>query len=67
MFEELLDENEVNTVAVFPKIFIGKTVDFDYSKVTYIIDNFSQLSPNEVKEYVLDLANKKEITVQSSN
>jgi FlaA1/EpsC-like NDP-sugar epimerase len=33
MYEELLGENEVHSEAIFPKIFIGKTVEFDYERV----------------------------------
>ncbi len=64
MYEELLGENEVHKNAVFPKIFIGKTVDFDYQKVAYIVDNYVMMTPVEVRNYVIDLANNRELSMQ---
>lgn len=60
MYEELLGENEVHSEAVFPKIFIGKTVEFEYIKVRTLIDNYEMYDMSEIREYVLGLANKKE-------
>lgn len=61
MFEELLGENEVHQKPVFPKIFIGKTVEFNYSTVNHLIDSFLEMEPERLKEIVLGMANKKEI------
>jgi FlaA1/EpsC-like NDP-sugar epimerase len=60
MFEELLGENEVHGEAIFPKIFIGKTVEFDYERVTNLVENHGEFDPDYLAEYVLNLANKKE-------
>ncbi|MDT9026809.1 polysaccharide biosynthesis protein [Rossellomorea yichunensis] len=59
MYEELLGENEVHGKAVFPKIFIGKTVDFEYERVSNLIENQSEFDPQYLSNYVLELANKK--------
>ncbi|WP_226675649.1 polysaccharide biosynthesis protein [Rossellomorea aquimaris] len=68
MYEELLGENEVHDVAIFPKIFVGKTVDFEYERVSNLIENHSEFDPQYLAEYVLGLANKKEkVLVQSAN
>ncbi len=68
MYEELLGENEVHGKAVFPKIFIGKTVGFEYDRVWNLIENHTDFEPEYLANYVLDLANKKEkILVKSAN
>ncbi|MGD6794147.1 polysaccharide biosynthesis protein [Metabacillus indicus] len=60
MYEELLGENEVHGKAVFPKIFIGKTVEFEYGRVSNLIENHAHFKPEYLASYVLELANKKE-------
>lgn len=68
MYEELLGENEVHGEAVFPKIFIGKTVEFQYGKVSNLIENHADFEPEYLANYVLELANKKErLLVQNVN
>ncbi|MGD6802091.1 polysaccharide biosynthesis protein [Rossellomorea aquimaris] len=69
MYEELLGENEVHGEAVFPKIFIGKTVGFDYERVYNLVENHPSFEPHYLAQYVLDLANKKEenLLVKSAN
>jgi FlaA1/EpsC-like NDP-sugar epimerase len=59
MYEELLNEEEIHSAAVFPKIFIGKTIDFSFEDVDYLLKNFDIFTSEEVKEYVLDLANSR--------
>ncbi|MBY6037191.1 polysaccharide biosynthesis protein [Fictibacillus nanhaiensis] len=60
MYEELLGENEVHKKEVFPKIFIGKTVEFDYERVANLIENHQSFNGDYLSQYVLGLANKKE-------
>jgi FlaA1/EpsC-like NDP-sugar epimerase len=60
MYEELLGENEVHGEAVFPKIFIGKTVEFEYGRVSNLVENHAVFEPGYLANYVLELANKKE-------
>ncbi|PGT89057.1 nucleoside-diphosphate sugar epimerase/dehydratase [Bacillus sp. AFS040349] len=68
MYEELLGENEVHSEEVFPKIFIGKTVEFDYSRVTTLVENYDVYDVEYIRDYVLGLANKKEaLLVESIN
>jgi len=59
MYEELLSDKEVNKKPVFPKIFIGKTVEFDYHLVQYLIDHHSESKVDDLKEYAIDLANNR--------
>ncbi|MGX1262638.1 FlaA1/EpsC-like NDP-sugar epimerase [Rossellomorea marisflavi] len=68
MFEELLGDNEVHSKEIFPKIFIGKTVEFNYERVHNLIENHHIFEKEFISNYVLDLANKKEgMLVQSAN
>jgi FlaA1/EpsC-like NDP-sugar epimerase len=68
MYEELLGEKEVHSEAVFPKIFIGKTVEFDYDRVYNLVENHKNFEPHYLAQYVLDLANKKDnLLVKSAN
>ncbi|MGM0853971.1 MAG: polysaccharide biosynthesis protein [Bacillota bacterium] len=60
MYEELLGENEVHGKAVFPKIFIGKTVEFEYGRVLNLVENHTEFDPQYLSNYVLELANKKD-------
>jgi FlaA1/EpsC-like NDP-sugar epimerase len=61
MYEELLGEKEVHPEEVFPKIFIGKALFEQEDEVNYLLRNFEKLSSQEISEYVLSLANRREI------
>ncbi len=68
MFEELLGEKEVHGEPVFPKIFIGKSVEVDYVKVSTLIDNYPDYDNGYIHDYVLGLANRKEnLLVKNAN
>jgi FlaA1/EpsC-like NDP-sugar epimerase len=60
MFEELLGENEVHPKAIFPKIFIGKSVNFDYGEVEHLIEGYSSYDQMYLRDYVLSMANKNQ-------
>jgi FlaA1/EpsC-like NDP-sugar epimerase len=60
MYEELLGENEVHGEAVFPKIFIGKASFEQEEEVNYLLNRFEILTSQQLKDYVLDLANRRE-------
>ncbi|WP_244157117.1 polysaccharide biosynthesis protein [Halobacillus aidingensis] len=59
MYEELLSDKEVNKKPVFPKIFIGKTVEFDYQLVEYLVEHHAESSVEDLKKYAIDLANNR--------
>jgi FlaA1/EpsC-like NDP-sugar epimerase len=61
MYEELLGENEVHGEAVFPKIFIGKASFEQEDEVKYLLTHFEELSSRELRDFVLGLANRREI------
>ncbi|MFP7483455.1 nucleoside-diphosphate sugar epimerase/dehydratase [Priestia filamentosa] len=60
MYEELLGKDEVHDEAIFPKIFIGKSVEVDFSRVTTLVNNYEVYDTEYTREYVLDLANDRE-------
>jgi FlaA1/EpsC-like NDP-sugar epimerase len=60
MFEELLNEKEVHTKAVFPKIHIGKAVLEQEHEVHYLIDRFETMTVQEISEFVINVANRRE-------
>lgn len=59
MYEELLGEKEVHSEAVFPKIFIGKAVLEQEEEIQYLLNAYDDFSVTELKEFVINLANRK--------
>lgn len=59
MYEELLGEKEVHSEAVFPKIFIGKAVLEQEEEIQYLLSSHDSLSLIELKEFVINLANRR--------
>lgn len=57
MYEELLNDNEVHTEQVFPKIHIGKAVLVDPSIVHTFVSGFEKMSVDEMRAYLLAVAN----------
>ncbi|KUP04307.1 polysaccharide biosynthesis protein EpsC [Bacillus coahuilensis m2-6] len=60
MYEELLGEDEVHSEAVFPKIFVGKSVLEEYEKVVQLIEGYETFDREYLREFVLGLANHRE-------
>ncbi|MFP7171980.1 polysaccharide biosynthesis protein [Priestia filamentosa] len=60
MYEELLGKDEVHEEAIFPKIFIGKSIDVNFSQVMDLVNNYEIYDTEYVREYVLELANHKD-------
>ncbi|MEH6917506.1 nucleoside-diphosphate sugar epimerase/dehydratase, partial [Priestia megaterium] len=68
MYEELLGKDEVHDEAIFPKIFIGKSVEVDFSRVSTLVDNYNVYDTEYTRDYVLNLANDREsLLVQNMN
>lgn len=59
MFEELLNEKEIHPEPIFPKIFIGKAVLDQQEEVEYLLEQFESFSANQLKDYVINLANRR--------
>ena len=60
MFEELLNEKEIHPEPIFTKIFIGKAVLDQQEEVEYLLEQFESFSAGQLKEYVINLANRRE-------
>ncbi|TYS63963.1 polysaccharide biosynthesis protein [Bacillus infantis] len=60
MFEELLNEKEVHKEAIFPKIHVGKAVLEQEHEVHYLIDRFETMTVQEISEFVINVANRRE-------
>lgn len=59
LFEELLKDDEVHEQQVYPKIYVGKTTTLYIEEIHHIIDTFSEMEKNELREQLLDLANHR--------
>jgi FlaA1/EpsC-like NDP-sugar epimerase len=60
MFEELLDEKEIYQNPVYSKIFIGKSFLDQEDEIEFLLTRFENLTTEEIKEFVINLANRKE-------
>ncbi|MDQ0413819.1 nucleoside-diphosphate sugar epimerase/dehydratase [Mesobacillus stamsii] len=59
MFEELLNEKEIHPEPIYPKIFIGRAVLEQEQEVEFLLQQFEHFSTTQLKEYVINLANRK--------
>lgn len=59
MYEELLNDNEVQKEQVFPKIFIGKAEPMDKVELYSVIETLLEKDPVEMKEILVGIANTK--------
>lgn len=59
LYEELLNENEIQSEAVFPKIHIGKATPITSTEMYEVIEKLPVMSAEEVKEILVELANRK--------
>lgn len=57
LFEEMLKDNEMNEQQVYPKIYIGKSIEVYYDEIEEIIAEFSGMNKAELRVRLLDLAN----------
>ena len=59
MYEELLNEGEVNPKQVVPKIHIGIADNSKINRVYNIIENFESYTDQQLHDELIDIANKK--------
>jgi FlaA1/EpsC-like NDP-sugar epimerase len=59
MFEELLNEKEIHSEPIFPKIFIGKALLEQQEDVGFLLEHFDIFNSDELRVYVINLANRK--------
>jgi FlaA1/EpsC-like NDP-sugar epimerase len=61
LFEELLNKDEVHEQQIYPKIYVGKTASLFLAEIEEIIDTYESLSKEELREKLINLANKKAV------
>lgn len=59
MYEELLNEGEINPKRIFPKIHIGIADNSKIDRVYDFIEKFEDYSEQELHDELIDIANKK--------
>ncbi|EOV9526565.1 polysaccharide biosynthesis protein [Bacillus cytotoxicus] len=59
MYEELLNEGEIHPEQIFPKIHIGKAVLMNQEILRQFINDFEEMSKEEIRERLLEIANNK--------
>ncbi|MCZ2257296.1 polysaccharide biosynthesis protein [Sporosarcina sp. G11-34] len=61
LFEELLNENEVQSGYIFPKIHMGKATPITKTEMEDVIGKLPDMSDEEVKDTLVGLANRKSV------
>lgn len=61
LFEELLNENEIQSEQVFPKIHIGKADPVGMEELQPIMDGLLEMTNEEMKYILVGLANNKSV------
>ena len=59
LFEELLNEDEIQGSHIFPKIYIGKALPINKMELNPILEKLLYMTEKEVKETLIWLANRK--------
>lgn len=59
LYEELLNEDEIQSSHIFPKIHIGKATPIRRSEMNEVLRKLPDMSEDEVKEKLIALANRK--------
>lgn len=62
MYEELLNEEEIQQEHVFPGIHIGKALPLSNVELTEVLDLIARLSDEEMKSLLIQVANNKIVT-----
>lgn len=62
MYEELLNEGEVHSEQIFPKIHVGKAVLMEQGILQQFMDDFEEMNKETIRERLLEIANNKVAT-----
>jgi FlaA1/EpsC-like NDP-sugar epimerase len=62
LFEELLNEEEIQEQQIYPKIYIGKTSELYLQEIEEIISTYTNLDKVEIRERLINLANYKVVS-----
>ena len=66
LFEELLHKEEVHEEQIYPKIYIGRTMDLRIKEIEEIISDYSIIDQKTLREKLINLANKRVIPQEKS-
>ncbi|WP_144512775.1 nucleoside-diphosphate sugar epimerase/dehydratase [Bacillus sp. FJAT-22090] len=61
LYEELLNDNEIQDKFIFPKIHIGKANPINEVELDYVLDKLKGMKVEEMKDILIGLANKENI------
>ncbi|TFE01691.1 nucleoside-diphosphate sugar epimerase/dehydratase [Jeotgalibacillus salarius] len=61
LFEELLNKDEVRSEQVYPKIYIGQRAELYLDEIEAIIENYSLMEKEYLKQKMLELANRTSV------
>ncbi|MCM3598332.1 polysaccharide biosynthesis protein [Metabacillus idriensis] len=61
LFEELLGDNEVHEDQIYPKIYVGKSVEIDMETLENLLKTYWSLEKEEMRGQVLAIANTNKI------
>ncbi|WP_066175312.1 polysaccharide biosynthesis protein [Bacillus marinisedimentorum] len=59
LFEELLGKDEVHDKQIYPKIYIGKSLNADLNIIRDFMRQFEEMDKKDVRETVLDIAHNR--------
>lgn len=60
MYEELLNDDEIQEQNIFPKIHVGKATMIDKAIIHYFLTKWKDMTKEEIREYLLAVANNRE-------
>ncbi|MDN3451558.1 nucleoside-diphosphate sugar epimerase/dehydratase [Planococcus sp. APC 3906] len=61
LFEELLNDDEIQSKQVFPKIYIGKANPVSELELFYVLEKLPEMNAVEIKQTLVGLANRKNV------
>ena len=59
LFEELLNEDEIQNDQIFPKIYVGKSAPISTKEMNILLEKLLDMPVDEMKKTLIDLANRK--------
>lgn len=59
LFEELLNEDEIQNEQIFPKIYVGKSTPISKKEMNKVLEKLLDIPVDDMKKTLIDLANRK--------
>ena len=64
LYEEILNKNEIQDYQVYPKIFVGKSVGGDLTKIKNLLDNYRVIDRGTLREILLYMTNQADKSIR---